>query len=196
MEPVLSAWCAERQRTSPGLGGPLADLREVMNAILYINRTGVPWALLPHDFPPKSTVFSRFKAWTNDGVLEQLGVRLRRIVREQVGCKPEPTACAIDAQGVKTAHTVPAATQGTDPGKKIVGRRRSVVVDALGPLLVVVVTAANVSDNQAGKTLLTQVARRPPDDQQGLGRLRLQGQSGRARRHLGHRRRRRRRADP
>ena len=158
MEPVLTAWRAERQQTSLGLGGPLADLREVMNAILYINRTGVPWGLLPHDFPPKSTVFSHFKAWTNDGVLEQLGVRLRRIVREQVGRAAEPTACAIDAQSVKTAHTVPTATQGMDPGKKIVGRKRSVVVDTLGLLLAVIVTAANVSDNEAGKTLLTQVA--------------------------------------
>ena len=104
MEPVLTAWRAERQKTSLNLGGPLADLREVMNAILYLNRTGVPWALLPHDFPPKSTVFAHFKDWTDDGILEQLGVRLRRIVREQVGRKPEPTACAIDAQRQDRAH--------------------------------------------------------------------------------------------
>lgn len=158
MEPVLTAWRAERQKTSLNLGGPLADLREVMNAVLYLNRTGVPWALLPHDFPPKSTVFSHFKDWTDDGVLEQLGVRLRRIVREQVGRNPEPTACTIDAQSVKTAHTVPTATQGIDPGKKIVGRKRSIVVDTLGLLLAVMVTAANVSDNEAGKALLTRIA--------------------------------------
>ncbi len=158
MEPTLTAWRTERQKTSLHLGGRLADLREVMNAILYINRTGVPWALLPHDFPPKSTVFAHFKAWTNDGVLEQLGVRLRDIVREQAGRTREPTACAIDAQSVKTAHTVPTATQGTDPGKKIVGRKRSVVVDTLGLLLAVMVTAANISDNEAGKALLTRIA--------------------------------------
>ena len=161
MEPVLTAWRAERQRTSLHLGGPLADLREVMNAILYINRTGVPWALLPHDFPPKSTVFSKFKAWTYSGALEQLGVRLRRIVREQVGRKPEPTACAIDAQSVKTAHTVPTATQGIDPGKQIVGRKRS-VVDTPSLLLAVIVTAANISDNEAGKALLTRIATEHP----------------------------------
>ena len=117
-EPVLTAWRAERQRTSLNLGGPLADLREVMNAILYINRTGVPRALPPHDFPPKSTVSAHCKAWTDGGALEQLGVRLRRIVREQVGRKPDPTACAIDAQSVKTAHTVPTATQGHRPRKE------------------------------------------------------------------------------
>jgi len=144
MQPTLTAWRDERQKTLLNLGGPLADLREVMNAILYLNRTGIPWALLPHDFPPKSTVFAHFKDWTDDGVLEQLGVRLRRMVREQVGRAPEPTACAIDSQSVKTAHTVPTATQGIDPGKKIVGRKRSIVVDTLGLLLAVMVTAANV----------------------------------------------------
>ncbi|MCZ4103616.1 IS5 family transposase [Streptomyces sp. So13.3] len=158
MEPTMTAWRAERQKTSLGLGGQVTDLREVMNAILYVNHTGIPWRYLPHDFPPPSTVFSYFSTWTADGTIENLGVRLRRRVREQVGRTAEPTACVIDAQSVKTAHSVPSSTQGIDAGKKIVGRKRSIVVDTLGLLLLVTVTAASVSDNDAGKQLLTRIA--------------------------------------
>jgi transposase len=59
MEPTLTAWRAERQKTSLGLGGKVTDLREAMNAILFVNRTGIPWCYLPHDFPPRTTVFTR-----------------------------------------------------------------------------------------------------------------------------------------
>ncbi|GAA3892759.1 hypothetical protein GCM10023084_51970 [Streptomyces lacrimifluminis] len=110
----------------------LTDLREVMNAILFLNRTGVPWRYLPPDFPPHTTVFSCFSAWTADGTIEKLGVHLHRMVREQEGRTAEPTACVIDAQSVKTAPGVPTDTQGTDAGKKIVGRKRGIVVDTLG----------------------------------------------------------------
>lgn len=129
-----------------------------MNAILFLNRTGVPWRYLPHDFPPHTTVFGYFSAWTADGTIEKLGLHLHRMVREQAGRTAEPTACVIDAQSVKTATSVPTDTQGTDAGKKIVGRKRSIVVDTLGLLLLVMVTAASVSDNAAGIQLLTRVA--------------------------------------
>ncbi|GCB51531.1 mobile element protein [Streptomyces sp. NL15-2K] len=85
MEPTLTAWRAERQKTSLNLGGKVTDLREVMNAILFLNRTGVPWRYLPHDFPPHTTVFGYFSAWTADGTIEKLGLHLHRMVREQVG---------------------------------------------------------------------------------------------------------------
>ncbi|MFG2825811.1 IS5 family transposase [Kitasatospora sp. NPDC048365] len=162
VEPVLTAWRAERQKASLGLGGKVADLREVMNAILYVNRTGIAWRYLPHDFPPHTTVFSHFSAWTADGTIEKLGIRLHRLVREKEGRDPEPTACVIDAQSVKTAPSVPIETQGIDAGKRIVGRKRSIVVDTLGLLLLVMVTAASVSDNDAGKQLLTQLTASHP----------------------------------
>ncbi|WP_073946041.1 IS5 family transposase [Streptomyces kebangsaanensis] len=162
MEPVLTAWRAERQKTSPNLGGKVTDLREVMNAILYVNRTGIAWRYLPHDFPPHTAVFSCFSDWSADGTIEKLGVRLHRLVREKEGRDPEPTACVIDSQSVKTAHTVPTSTQGIDAGKKIVGRRRSIAVDALGLLLLVMVAAASVSDNEVGKQLLTRTAAAHP----------------------------------
>jgi hypothetical protein len=82
-------------------------------------------------------------------------------VREKEGRDPEPTACVIDSQSVKTAHTVPLSTQGIDAGKKIVGRKRSTAVDTLG-LLLVMVTAASASDNEAGKQLLTRTAAAHP----------------------------------
>ncbi|WP_055591813.1 IS5 family transposase [Streptomyces hirsutus] len=162
MEPILTAWRTERQKTSLNLGGKVADLREVMNAILFLNRTGVPWRYLPHDFPPHTTVFGYFSTWSSDGTIEKLGLHLHRLVREQEGRTAEPTACVIDAQSVKTAPSVPRDTQGTDAGKKIVGRKRSIVVDTLGLLLLVTVTAASISDNEAGMQLLTRVATNHP----------------------------------
>ncbi|KJY28306.1 IS5 family transposase [Streptomyces sp. NRRL S-495] len=162
MEPALAAWRAERQKTSLGLGGKISDLREVMNAILYVNRTGIAWRYLPHDFPPHTTVFSHFSAWTADGTIEKLGVRLHRLVREKEGRDAEPTACVIDSQSVKTAPSVPTETQGIDAGKKIVGRKCSIVTDTLGLLLLVMVTAASVSDNDAGKQLLSRLAATHP----------------------------------
>lgn len=138
---MLTAWRTERQKTSLNIGRKPADLREVMNAILYVNRTGIAWRYLLHDFPAHTTVFSYFTTWTADGTTEQLGVRLHRPVREKEGRDPEPTACVIDSQSVKTVHTVPLNTQGIDAGKKIVGRKRSITVDTFGLLLLVMVTA-------------------------------------------------------
>ena len=96
-----------------------------------------------------------------DGVFEQLSGLLRRLIRTGGGRDPEPTACVIDSQSVKTAPTVPAATQGTD-AKKIVGRKRSIITDTLGLLLAVLVTAASVQDGPAGLQLLTKAAAAHP----------------------------------
>ncbi|MEU3619572.1 IS5 family transposase, partial [Streptomyces sp. NPDC006872] len=134
------------------------DLREIMNAILYVDRTGVQWRYLPHDFPHWNSVYGYFAKWQKDGILAQLSGLLRELVREQGGRNTEPSACVIDAQSVKTSTSVPAASQGTDNAKKIVGRKRSIVTDTLGLLLAVLVTAASVQDSNAGTRLLDQVA--------------------------------------
>jgi transposase len=118
MESTLTAWRAERQKTSLNLGGKVTDLREVMNAILFLNRTGVPWRYLPHDFPPHTTVFSYFSAWTADGTIEKLGIHLRRMVHEQEGRTTEPTACVIDAQSVKTAPACPPIPRASTPARR------------------------------------------------------------------------------
>ncbi|MET9290643.1 IS5 family transposase [Streptomyces sp. NPDC003077] len=159
IEPVLSAWRAERRRHALDIGRPPEhDLREIINAILYIDRTGVQWRYLPHDFPPWETVYGYFAKWQKDGVFAQLNSLLRQLARQKKGRNAEPSACVIDAQSVKTSTSVPARSQGTDAGKKIVGRKRSITTDTLGLLLAVLVTAASVQDSVAGTRMLDQVA--------------------------------------
>ncbi|SIR94950.1 transposase, IS4 family [Microbispora rosea] len=163
VEPVLTAWRTERKGRALDIGRPPEhDLRAILNAILYVDRTGIPWRYLPHDYPPWATVYGYFAHWQKDGVFEQLSGLLRRLLRTAEGRDPEPTACVIDSQSVKTSANVPATTQGIDAGKKIVGRKRSIVTDTLGLLLAVLVTAASVSDGAAGRQLLTQVAANHP----------------------------------
>jgi transposase len=159
IEPVLSAWRFERRGRALDFGRPPRhDLREIMNAILYVDRTGCQWAYLPHDFPPHQSVYGYFARWQKDGIFAQLNGLLRELVRQQEGKNRTPSACVIDAQSVKTSTSVPAAGQGIDAGKKIVGRKRSIVTDTLGLLLAVLVTAASVQDSTAGRTLLERAA--------------------------------------
>jgi transposase len=163
IEPVLTAWRTNRRAHGLDIGRPCEhDLRAITNAILYVDRTGIPWRYLPHEYPPWQTVYGYFALWQREGVFAQLTGLLRRLVRTTEGRDPEPTACIIDAQSVKTSVNAPAGTQGYDAGKKIDGRKRSIITDTLGLLLAVLVTAAGVSDGTAGRPLLTQVAAAHP----------------------------------
>ncbi|MER5561158.1 IS5 family transposase [Streptomyces sp. NPDC002506] len=159
IEPVLSVWRYERHGRALGFGRPPEhDLREIMNAILYVDRTGVQWRYLPHDFPNWNTVDGYFAKWQSDGIFAQLNGLLRELVRQREGRNAEPSACVIDAQSVKTSTSIPATSQGTDNAKKIVGRKRSIVTDTIGLLIAVLVTAASVQDSVAGTQLLDQVS--------------------------------------
>ncbi|GII94751.1 hypothetical protein Ssi02_49820 [Sinosporangium siamense] len=101
IEPVLSAWRAERRRKGLDIGRPCEhDLRDVMNAVLYVDRTGIPWRYLPHEYPPWQTVYGYFAHWQKDGVLAQLNGLLRRLARIAAGRTPDPGACVVDAQRV------------------------------------------------------------------------------------------------
>jgi transposase len=162
IEPRLSAW--RQARTDAGVGGRAAtyDLREILNALLYLNRTGIPWRYLPHDLPPHATVYNYFAAWSKEGIFTELNYDLTGLARDHHGRQKAPTGSIMDTQSVKTATTVPLATQGTDPGKKIVGRKRGIIIDTLGLLLAVVVTAASVSDNAIGTYLLDQATTTHP----------------------------------
>ncbi|MFE7795945.1 IS5 family transposase [Streptomyces sp. NPDC057460] len=163
IEPVLTAWRFERRSRALDIGRPPEhDLRTILDAILYVDRTGVQWRYLPHDFPPWETVYGYFAKWEKDGVFTQLSGLLRSRLREHEGRKVQPSACVIDAQSVKTSTSVPARSQGTDAGKKIVGRKRSIVTDTLGLLLAVLVTAASVQDSVAGTRLIDTVAAEHP----------------------------------
>ncbi|MEV6638216.1 IS5 family transposase [Actinoplanes sp. NPDC051470] len=154
IEARLTAW--RQARTEAGIGGRVAehDLREIFNAILYVNRTGIAWRYMPHDLPPWQTVYWYFKTWNTDGIFTDLNYSLNGLVRNKTGRNPEPTASIMDTQSVKTSTNVPAASQGIDAGKRIVGRKRGIITDTLGLLLAVIVTAASVSDNTIGSALL------------------------------------------
>jgi putative transposase len=125
----------------------VVDMREVVNTILYLDRTGCQWEMLPHDLLPKSTVYDYFAAWRDRGDWQRMMDLLRTRVRTEAGREPTPSAASIDSQSVKT--TEQGGEHGYDGGKKINGRKRHIIVDTLGLLLTVVVTSAAVDDGAA-----------------------------------------------
>src|SRR5262245_7986757 len=130
-------------------------MRRILDALFYHAREGGSWRALPHDFPPWKTVYNYFQAWSADGTWQRLLDALRPRVRSKAGRDPSPSAAAIDSQSVKTAHGGQAV--GTDGGKKVRGRKRHILVDTLGLLIAVVVTAANVDDARAAQQVFAQV---------------------------------------
>jgi putative transposase len=133
-------------------GRPPTELRAVLDGIFYLVRSGCQWRLLPHDFPPWSTVHTWYRRWRLDGTWKRLNDALAPQVREQAGRDPSPRASAVDSQSVKTTEM--GGERGFDGGKRVKGRKRHVWVDSLGMLLAVLVTAANVQDGVAACELL------------------------------------------
>jgi putative transposase len=133
-------------------GRPPADLRAVLNAILYLVRTGCQWRMLPKDFPPWSTVHTWYRRWRRDGTWERITEALRRAVRRTAGRHPSPRSSAVDSQSVKTAGQ--GGAKGYDAGKKVGGRKRHIWVDSMGLLLAVAVTGADIHDATAACELL------------------------------------------
>jgi putative transposase len=128
------------------------DLRAIVNALFYLNREGCTWRALPHDFPPWRTVYDYFAAWKADGTWEQVNGALRRRLRVAAGRPHTPTTASLDSQTVKASEA--ADSRGYDGAKKVSGRKRHLVVDSLGLLLAVLVTAADVLDAVAAKQIL------------------------------------------
>jgi putative transposase len=126
--------------------------RAVLNGIRYVLRGGIPWRMLPRDLPPWETVYGYFRRWQRDGTWEQLNAAPRREVRVAAGRQPEPSAGSLDSQSVKTTER--GGTRGYDAGKKVNGRKRHILVDTLGLLLLVVVHAASVQDRDGAKLVL------------------------------------------
>jgi len=135
------------------------DMRDVVDAILYILRTGCQWRYLPIDFPPKSTVWRYFNRWRHDGTLDLIHDRLRRKVRTMEKPYHPRTSASVDSQSVDT--TSGGEQRGRDNFKNVDGRKRHIVVDSLGLLLAVLVTAADVDDARAATELFARLDGQP-----------------------------------
>lgn len=143
------------------VGRPRAvDLRGVLDAILYLLRTGCPWHLLPKGFPPKSTVFGYFRRLWQDGTWPTLHATLVMAAREQAGREASPTAGIVDSQSVRTTES--GGARGRDVGKRVNGRKRHVLVDTLGLMLVLVVHTADIQDRDGLALVCRRLRRRFP----------------------------------
>ena len=148
---VLHPLLPVRQWHPGGPGRPPCDRRRVINGLLYVNKTGCQWRMLPKDFGPWETVYGYCRRWRRAGVWERVMTELRQIERRCQGRLAEPSAGAIDRQSVKTATQSQAV--GFDRHKKITGRKRHLLVDTLGLIVAVVVTAAHVDDREGLRAL-------------------------------------------
>lgn len=146
------------------------DLRLVLNTIFFLNKSGCQWAMLPKDLAARSTANDYFSAWKADGTWQAVMDALRRQLRVAVGHEPEPRKAAIDSQTVKGSEA--GGPRGYDGGKKINGRKRHLIVDSLGLLLVVLVTPANLDDGTTAPEVLKRLT---PEHRRRLDEIRGDG---------------------
>ena len=156
-----------------GRGKPATyERRHMVNACCYVVRTGCAWRLLPKNFPHWQATYKAFSRWASAGIFEVMHDRLRQQWRERVGKAPEPTAAIIDAQS--TRNSPQGGDTGFDAGKKVKGRKRHLVVDTLGLLLAVTITAASVQDRDAAAPVVALACAKVP----GLMKLYADGAYG------------------
>jgi putative transposase len=143
----------------PGGRPRKTDVRDVVDAVLYLLRTGCQWRYLPKDFPPKSTVWRYFDQWRHDGTLDTIHDLFRKKVRTAEKPYHPRTTASVDSQSVDT--TSGGEQRGRDNAKNVDGRKRHIVVDSLGLLLAVLVTAADVDDATAAAELFARLEGQP-----------------------------------
>jgi putative transposase len=136
------------------------DPRDIIDAVLYLNKTGCQWRQLPIDFPPWKTVYNTFRKWQKDGTWEAILELLNEMVRVKEGRKPMPSYGLLDSQSVKSSS--PGEQRAYDGNKKVKGRKRHIMVDVLGLLLCVFVHAANIHDTKAAGVVMTKSLERYP----------------------------------
>lgn len=140
-----------------GPGRPLElDMREVINSIIYVVRTGCQWENLPHDYPNYNSVYYHYRKWCRDGTWQAVNDALRQQERQQRGRNVQPSAAILDSQSVKTTEA--GGERGYDAGKKVNGRKRHILVDTVGNLIEVVVHAANIQDRDGAKLLFDKLS--------------------------------------
>ena len=143
----------------PGGRPRKTDLRDVVDAVFYVLRTGCQWRYLPKDFPPKSTAWRYFDEWRHNGTLDTIHDTLRKKVRTQEKPYSPRTTASVDSQSVDT--TSGGEQRGRDNAKNVDGRKRHIVVDSMGLLLAVLVTAAGVDDARAAAELFGRLEGQP-----------------------------------
>jgi putative transposase len=142
------------------LGAPRKhNWRELLNAMFYIVKNGCVWRALPHDFPCWKTVYHYFRLFRQNGLWEELNTKIRQAVREKAGKAAQASAMIVDSQSAKSAEGGEA--RGFDGGKLVSGRKRNLLVDTLGLVVLAKVTAASVQDVHAGKQLFWVLSQKP-----------------------------------